>query len=226
MYTTRTRIAVATLALAALGLAGTACSEDDADAETAAPATTAAAATTTDHTGHETTVPATTEAPASTVEVSDPPVTEPASDTVEVVEVHAADYGFGGLPQEVAAGTTFSLVNDSTAEVHEIVAVRLPDTETRSVYEIVQAQDFGALFASEPALVIVAGPNQGEQMVAVGDGSVTEPGRYAVLCFIPTGADPAEYFAAAAESNGGPPQVEGGAPHIMNGMYAELLVTA
>ena len=55
-------------------------------------------------------------------------------------------------------------------------------------------------------------------------GFVAEPGRYLILCAIPTGADPAEYLAAAATSEG-PPQVEGGQPHFMNGMYAEILVT-
>ena len=84
--------------------------------------------------------------------------------------------------------------------------------------------DLGALFASgAPALVIVAGPNGGEQIVAEGDGTLSEPGRYAIVCFIPTGADPEAYFAAAATADG-PPQVEGGAPHLAHGMYAELLV--
>ena len=228
---TRTRLALGALALASLGATAAACGGDEADADiTDPPAATAAPAPTTapttahaEHEGHESTVPATSEAPASTVEASAPPVTEAAGSSIEV---HAADYGFGGIPAEIPAGTSISFVNDSTAEVHEFVAVRLADSETRSVHEIVQAQDFGALFGSgEPAAVIVAGPNQGEPFLAVGDGTIAEPGRYAVLCFIPTGADPEEYFAAAAESPDGPPQVAGGAPHVMNGMYAEVVVT-
>jgi hypothetical protein len=42
---------------------------------------------------------------------------------------------------------------------------------------------------------------------------------------IPTGADPDEYLAAAAEAEGGPPDVAGGPPHIAAGMFAELVVS-
>lgn len=49
-------------------------------------------------------------------------------------------------------------------------------------------------------------------------------GRNAIFCAIPTGADPEEYFAASAESEGGPPDVEGGPPHFAMGMFAELIV--
>ena len=61
--------------------------------------------------------------------------------------------------------------------------------------------------------------------MAVGDGTLQEPGRYLVICTIPTGADPAEYLAAEATSNG-PPDVEGGPPHFTHGMYAELDVVS
>jgi hypothetical protein len=45
------------------------------------------------------------------------------------------------------------------------------------------------------------------------------------MCFIPTGADPDEYLAAAAASEGeAPTGVAGGPPHFVNGMYAELQV--
>ena len=40
---------------------------------------------------------------------------------------------------------------------------------------------------------------------------------------IPTGADPAVYLEAAAASDG-PPQVDGGPPHVAHGMFAELTV--
>jgi hypothetical protein len=63
--------------------------------------------------------------------------------------------------------------------------------------------------------------------VAVGDGTLTEPGRYVLMCFIPTGADPDEYLSAAAASEGeAPTGVAGGPPHVVNGMYAELHVDA
>jgi hypothetical protein len=59
---------------------------------------------------------------------------------------------------------------------------------------------------------------------AVGDGTLSEPGRYGVFCAIPVGADPDEYLDAAATSQGGPPEVEGGPPHFTQGMYGELTV--
>jgi hypothetical protein len=105
-----------------------------------------------------------------------------------------------------------------------LVAFRLPDDEERSIDELVHPSPgelVGAL--GEPVAVMLAVPG-GDPIHAVGDGTLSEPGRYAVMCFIPTGADPGEYLAAAAESEG-PPQVDGGPPHFVHGMAAELTVT-
>jgi hypothetical protein len=74
-----------------------------------------------------------------------------------------------------------------------------------------------------PATVLLAAPG-GPQIAAVGDGTLTRPGRYAIVCVIPTGADPDAYLQAAAESDEGPPEVDGGPPHIAQGMFAELVV--
>jgi hypothetical protein len=209
------RTAIAALGLVSGGLLAAGCGEDSADAQVT---TTRAAAPTTTTTQPVEPPPTATAEPATTQ-----PASEPAA--APVVEVHAADYGFGGIPASVAPGTELQFVNDSTAEVHEIVAVRLLDTETRSVHEIVQAQDLGAIFAGGmPHLVIVAGPNGGEPILAVGDGTLTDPGRYAIVCFIKTGTDPQAYFDALAVTPEGPPQVDGGAPHLVHGMFAEVTV--
>ena len=63
---------------------------------------------------------------------------------------------------------------------------------------------------------------------AVGDGTLSEAGRYAIVCFIPVGANPQEYMQRMQESQGGPPQgsEDDGPPHITKGMFAELTVTA
>lgn len=139
--------------------------------------------------------------------------------------VTAVDYAYEGLADEVAAGTEIALVNESRREVHEFVAVRLDDDETRSVEELVQLppEELGALFAGVEA-VIVAPPNS-DGFTVEGDGTLGSPGRYAIVCVIPTGANPDEYLAAAAEAEGGPPDVAGGPPHIAAGMFAELVVT-
>lgn len=159
----------------------------------------------------------------------DPGVTdgtdEGAAGDDDVVEVEMADYEYIDLPGSVPVGTTLTVTNSSEAEIHELVALRIPDEEERPVSELVALPPEEAealLGAAPPAMVLIAAPG-GPQIAAVGDGTLTEAGRYAVVCMIPTGADPDEFLAAAAESDG-PPDVPGGPPHLVNGMWAELLV--
>lgn len=151
-------------------------------------------------------------------------VSEPAGgeDAGAPIEVTAVDYEYEGLPETAAAGSVLSLVNESEAELHEVVAFRLDDEEERSVEELLALPE-GDFEPGMPAMVLLAPPG-GEQIAAVGDGTLTEPGRYAVFCAIPTGADPAAYLEAAQESQAGPPEVEGGPPHFTAGMYEELTV--
>jgi hypothetical protein len=138
------------------------------------------------------------------------------------IEVTLADYGFPDLPLEAGAGTRLAVVN-AGAELHELVAFRLPDDEERPVEELLALpeEELTALLGP-PATVLLAAPG-GEQIEAVGDGTLAEPGRYAILCFIPTGVDTEAYLEAAATSDG-PPDVPGGPPHFVHGMHAELLV--
>ncbi len=140
------------------------------------------------------------------------------------VAITAADYAYEGVPDRIRVGSTVELVNDSQVEVHELVAIRLPDDEDRPVADLVELppDDLAALFGGVET-VLVAPPAEGG-FVVEGTGELTEPGRYAFLCVIPTGADPQEYLAAAAEAEGGPPEVEGGPPHIAQGMWAEVTV--
>lgn len=140
------------------------------------------------------------------------------------IEVAAVDFGFEGLPARVQAGTTFELVNRSSNEIHEFVAIRLPDDESRSIGELLQLppEEFGAFFQYVDSVVIA--PPEAAGFAAVGTGTLEEPGRYAFICTIPTGADPDEFLAAAAEAEGGPPDVAGGPPHFAHGMFAEVIV--
>ncbi len=142
------------------------------------------------------------------------------------VEVTAVDYAFEGLPDRVAAGTKLTLTNSSDEEVHELVAIALPPDEERSADELVKLpeEEQASLASGPPAAVLVAPPGGAPVIEAVGDGTLTEPGRYLILCSIPTGADPDEYLEAARESQGGPPDVAGGPPHFVNGMYGEVVV--
>ena len=77
----------------------------------------------------------------------------------------------------------------------------------------------------ERGAVMLQPPGAPEPVVAVGDGTLAEPGRYALMCFIPVGADPDEYMAAVQAAGGGKPGgVAGGPPHFVSGMHAELAV--
>ncbi len=139
--------------------------------------------------------------------------------------VTAADYSFQNLPKEVDAGTEFRFTNASPRELHEMVVIRIPDSERRPVADLVRLPEaeLGAIFGSaEPAMVLLAPPGGGETIKAVGDGKITEPGRYAVVCFIPTGADPQAYL--NAPPGDGPPNVPGGPPHAAQGMFGEITV--
>lgn len=205
--TTSRRPCIATLALLlTLGTAATACS-DDTDAAADPPSTTEA--------------PAPDDQPDDDEPVND----EPGSDGSEALTVVLTDFAFADLPDSVPAGTQLTVVNEAQRELHELVAVRLPDDEDRTAEEIVHdpAALEAVLTAGPPATVLLAAPG-GDAIPAVGDGTLTQPGRYLLVCMIPSGVEPAVYLQAAAESQGAPPQVEGGPPHVAHGMYAELVV--
>lgn len=106
--------------------------------------------------------------------------------------------------------------------------MRLPDGETRTATELLALPEaeLRPALGGPPAAVLVAPPGEAG-FTALGDGTLTQRGRYLLVCFIPTGADPPTFLAAvaAARSSGGPPSsVPGGAPHFTAGMYAELTV--
>ncbi len=139
----------------------------------------------------------------------------------KTITVEAVDFGFKGLPARVAAGTRLNFLNTSRTEAHEFAAVRLPDGETRPVADLVKLpmEELMGLVGGPPAVVLLAPPGGGEQIVAEGDGTLTEPGRYLVICTVPTGADPDAFL---HQTEPGP--IAGGAPHFHHGMYGELVV--
>jgi len=166
---------------------------------------------------------ATTEAPAASEPTATTPATTVEADVSagETIVVTAVDYGFEGLPETVPVGTKISLVNGGN-EPHEFVAMLIPASETRPVEELLQLpeEELDAIFgAAEPATVILAATGQTDVPGAVvGDGTLTEPGRYAIVCFLPVGSDD-----SILESSGPPPAGDA-PPHAMQGMVAELTV--
>ena len=149
-----------------------------------------------------------------------------APDSDRRTEVVAVDFRFEGLPDRVPAGTTLTMRNDSAREIHELVVFQIPPEVTHTAEQLVALpeDDLFKLIPSEPDLVLLAPP--GDESIAVfGDGTLTEPGRYMVVCAIPTGADPDEFMRQATETQDGPPDVPGGPPHFIAGMVADLTVT-
>lgn len=201
---TRRRAALAASCLLVLGLAAACGDDDDSTSSAAGDTTTTAVEGDATGTGHE--------------------AADDSGDHPEVVEVTAVDYGFEGLPDMVPAGTRLSLTNDGD-EPHELVAMRIPDAETRSVEELLQLPQpelMAVLGAdAEPATVILSAHGTTDTPGAVvGDGTLTEPGRYAIVCFLPVGSDDSILDPEAD----GPPESDA-PPHITQGMFAELVVS-
>lgn len=150
---------------------------------------------------------------------------EPVSGTINVT---GQDYSFGGVPDVAASGAEFTFTNNSEAEVHEMVLVKVADVETRTIEELLELPEDESDTLVEFQGVLVALPGE-EGSNPEGAGSsitVTEPGRYAIVCFIPQGADPemvAEAMAGGGESEG-PPDMGDGTPHAFLGMVAEFQV--
>ena len=165
---------------------------------------------------------ATDDTNAATDSASDSATDDPAG---EVLEVSGVNYAFGGLPATVGVGATVSFTNDVEDEVHELVLQKFPDGEDRSLEELLTLPEaeLEAIFADMPDLVSIAGPGQ-PGMNVLGDGVLTEPGRYAAFCAIQQGADPEEYFAAAETSAGPVVLPDAGPPHFTLGMVGEITV--
>ena len=148
---------------------------------------------------------------------------DPGPDGPGTIEVVGVDYAFEGVPESAAVGSGLTFRNDSDVEAHELVLVALPEGERRPVSEIVQLPppESGPVLDNEVG-VSVAAPEEEGRAVA-GELTVDEPGRYALLCTMPIGADPDDVVAAASRE-GGPGELEDGPPHTDEGMYAELTV--
>lgn len=141
----------------------------------------------------------------------------------ETVEITAVDYEFEGVPETVEPGTELTLTNGSEGEVHEMVVVRIDDDETRPLEELLQIPEDEAQQVTSFAGVAVALPGE-EGLTPEGPVVLDKPGRYAMLCFIPTGADPEAYEQALEEGAEEAPEIEGGPPHFTHGMAAEFVV--
>jgi plastocyanin len=138
-------------------------------------------------------------------------------------EIVGMDFGFLA-PDTVAAGTTLTFRNDSAVEYHEVAVLRIADDESRSIQELLELPEEESMRSLEFVGVASALPET-EGDVLQGTLTLTGPGRYALLCFIPQGADPdAAHAAFHALDDGPPPDLGDGVPHAFLGMVRELTV--
>lgn len=133
----------------------------------------------------------------------------------DTVEVTAVDYSFSGMPAEVDAGTfAIDFGNDGT-ELHEMAILRINDGVTEGIQELLALPEEEAMAKVTPVGGAFAMPGESDTTFVA-----LEPGRYALLCFVPTGATPDTM--EAMESG----VFEGGPPHAMQGMISEFTVNA
>ena len=138
------------------------------------------------------------------------------------LKITGVDYDYDGVPKKVAAGTVVSFTNASTKEVHEVAVLRVKDGETRPLATLLALPEAEQETAAEFRGIAIALPGK-PTVTPRGPVTLDQPGRYILLCNIPTGADPAAYE-EAMKKPGPPPSIPGGPPHFKKGMVAELTV--
>ena len=212
----RSGFAVVTLALSLL-MGACAASERRA-VETTDPTVTTTGSTSATTTTSTTTT-TTTAAPTTTT------IAAPTT-TIPEITVVATDYRYEGLPETVPVGTRVSLVNESSAEFHEMAIVKLNDSETRPVEELSQLPfeelHYRGIEIGSIRSVVFAMPESPQYTFVLGPPAFGGPGRYIVFCSILVGADPER--ARTAVERGPMHSVEGVPRHYEVGMMTEVIV--
>jgi hypothetical protein len=145
-----------------------------------------------------------------------------AVDGLQTIEATGIDYVFEDVPETTALGSGMTFQNGSDSEAHQLILMSLPEDEDRPVSELARLSP-GELGSTLDHMVgiSVAAPGEDGRRVT-GELTFDEPGRYALLCLVPTGADPDEVMQAGHDPR--PPEIDGGPPHAAEGMYAEVTV--
>lgn len=109
--------------------------------------------------------------------------TEPA-EGANVVEITGVDFGFEGVPSEVAAGSTAFGFTNGGESAHEMIVFQLQEGKTAEDVLALEGED-------DPAAAEVVAGEVGGTFGTPGSETTTyvnaevEPGTYALLCFIP-----------------------------------------
>jgi hypothetical protein len=127
---------------------------------------------------------------------------------LDSVEVNAVDYAFEGDLDSLQAGEIAFDFNNNGSELQEMALIRINDDTTESLEELLQLPEEEAQSKTTFTGAAFATPGGNDVMYAD-----LEAGRYAIICFIPTGSTSIE----DAETADGP-------PHFVNGMAREFTV--
>ena len=201
----RTRLAFVAVTIALVGAAAVGCGDDD---DAASPTTDAQATDGAEHNGPINPCAPGAPADASALEG------EEASPQATIVEVTAIDHEFEGVEASYRQGDYGFRMTNRGREVHEMAVIRINDGESRAVEELLALPEEQSEQVTEYIGGTVACP--GETADAL--GVQMAPGRYALLCFIPTGLTPDVPSSKEAFEELGP-------PHFTRGMVAEIQVT-
>lgn len=128
------------------------------------------------------------------------------------VTITATEYAFGGTDALEGGGNFAITFENDGKELHELHVAKVDDDEKRSMQDLLKdrsgeehTSEVGHTFACPGTAAAPAGID------------LSEPGRYFILCFVPTGATP--------ETD---PRTFGqlGPPHAFGGMAVEIVVEA
>lgn len=127
---------------------------------------------------------------------------------VDTLDVTAVDYGFDGVPDELPTGYHVVTFSNGGQEQHEMFALRFNDGTTESLEEIAELPEEEVFTKISPVNATWAPPGGSDTV----SWNLSEPGRYAIVCFIPVGS--------VGETEGDGP------PHFTQGMVQEFTVAS
>ena len=140
-----------------------------------------------------------------------------ASGAAADITVSGKDYRFEGMPATVESGTVLGFRNDGQ-ELHEMAVYRRNNDVTQSFEDILALPpDEGIKLVTE-AGVVFAAPGE----AATDTVTVTEPGDYVMLCFVPVGMKELPSQDPNASPGDTPPA--DGPPHFTQGMIHTFTV--
>ena len=127
---------------------------------------------------------------------------------VDTIDVTAKEYEYSGIPDTLTTGYHVLNFSNQGTEQHEMFAFRINDGVTESLDEIFALPEEDAMTKITPVNASFAPPGQSD----TGSWNLTEPGSYAVVCFVPVGS--------VGDTEGQGP------PHFTQGMIHEFTVTS